>query len=131
MLQNMIGDEQSKRLPTTVPAATLAQFKTEAEKIILAMDAHRPSFLKEPRFCLLAPSDFCDQVEYYLNHPEERRCRAQRLRSRVLSAHTFEHRAEVILAKIKELDRRKHGTDERAAHPIASTDANLMVEATI
>ena len=47
----MIGDEQSKRLPTTVPAATLAQFKTEAEKIILAMDAHRPSFLKEPRFC--------------------------------------------------------------------------------
>ena len=38
-----------------IPAATLAQFKTEAGKIILDMDAHRPWFLKEPRFCLLAP----------------------------------------------------------------------------
>src|SRR5262249_27846564 len=28
---------------------------TEAAKIILEMDAHRPWFLKEPRFCLLAP----------------------------------------------------------------------------
>ena len=38
-----------------IPAAALAQFKTEAGKIILDMDAHRPWFLKEPRFCLLAP----------------------------------------------------------------------------
>jgi GT2 family glycosyltransferase/glycosyltransferase involved in cell wall biosynthesis len=38
-----------------IPAAALAQFKIEAGKIILAMDAHRPWFLKEPRFCLLAP----------------------------------------------------------------------------
>ena len=27
-----------------IPAATLAQFKTEAGKIVLAMDAHRPWF---------------------------------------------------------------------------------------
>lgn len=38
-----------------IPAAALAQFKMEAGKIILDMDAHRPWFLKEPRFCLLAP----------------------------------------------------------------------------
>ena len=38
-----------------IPAAILAQFKMEAGKIILGMDAHRPWFLKEPRFCLLAP----------------------------------------------------------------------------
>jgi GT2 family glycosyltransferase/glycosyltransferase involved in cell wall biosynthesis len=38
-----------------IPAAALAQFKMEAAKIILDMDAHRPWFLKEPRFCLLAP----------------------------------------------------------------------------
>ncbi len=38
-----------------VPEATLAEFKQEAGKIILAMDANRPWFLKEPRFCLLLP----------------------------------------------------------------------------
>jgi hypothetical protein len=38
-----------------IPAATLAQFKIEAGRIILAMDAHRPWFLKEPRLCVLAP----------------------------------------------------------------------------
>jgi GT2 family glycosyltransferase len=38
-----------------IPAATLAQFEIESGKLILAMDAHRPWFLKEPRFCLLAP----------------------------------------------------------------------------
>jgi GT2 family glycosyltransferase/glycosyltransferase involved in cell wall biosynthesis len=38
-----------------VPESSLAEFKTEAGKIILAMDAHRPWFLKEPRFCVLAP----------------------------------------------------------------------------
>jgi GT2 family glycosyltransferase/glycosyltransferase involved in cell wall biosynthesis len=38
-----------------IPAAALAKFKTDAGKIILDMDAHRPWFLKEPRFCLLAP----------------------------------------------------------------------------
>jgi spore maturation protein CgeB len=57
-------------------------------------------------------TDFREQVEYYLNCPEERRVRAKRLRSRVLAAHTFAHRAEVILARIKELDRRKRGTEE-------------------
>ena len=38
-----------------IPPAALAQFKMEAGKMILDMDAHRPWFLKEPRFCLLAP----------------------------------------------------------------------------
>src|SRR4029453_17436824 len=38
-----------------IPAAALAQFKMEAGKIILDMGAPRPWFLKEPRFCLLAP----------------------------------------------------------------------------
>ena len=38
-----------------VPASNLAYFKKEAGKIILAMDAYRPWFLKEPRLCLLAP----------------------------------------------------------------------------
>jgi len=38
-----------------IPEATLAEFKKNAAEIILAMDAYRPWFLKEPRFCLLAP----------------------------------------------------------------------------
>ena len=38
-----------------VPEPSLAQFKREAAKIILDMDAHRPWFLKEPRLCVLAP----------------------------------------------------------------------------
>ena len=38
-----------------VPPETIAQFRKEAGKLILAMDAHRPWFLKEPRFCVLAP----------------------------------------------------------------------------
>ncbi len=38
-----------------VPASSLAKFKVEGAKIILDLDAHRPWFLKEPRFCLLAP----------------------------------------------------------------------------
>ncbi|MEP6822793.1 MAG: glycosyltransferase, partial [Chthoniobacterales bacterium] len=33
----------------------LAEFNRDAGRIILAMDAHRPWFLKEPRLCLLAP----------------------------------------------------------------------------
>ncbi len=38
-----------------IPEAALAEFKKQASEIILSMDAHRPWFLKEPRFCLLAP----------------------------------------------------------------------------
>ncbi len=38
-----------------IPGEAVAEFRTKARKIILAMDAHRPWFLKEPRFCLLAP----------------------------------------------------------------------------
>ena len=38
-----------------IPELTLAQFRIEAAKIILSMDAHRPWFLKEPRLCVLAP----------------------------------------------------------------------------
>jgi spore maturation protein CgeB len=57
-------------------------------------------------------SDFRDQVQYYLGHPEERRLRAERLRARVLSAHTFASRAEVLLARIKEIDKRKRGIEE-------------------
>jgi GT2 family glycosyltransferase len=38
-----------------VPKESAAHFKKEAGKIILAMDAHRPWFLKEPRLCVLAP----------------------------------------------------------------------------
>jgi hypothetical protein len=46
-----VGDFTLEKIPT----AALAQFKTDAGKIILDMDAHRPWFLKDPRFCLLAP----------------------------------------------------------------------------
>ena len=38
-----------------VTEPVLTQFKKEAGKITLAMDAHRPWFLKEPRLCVLAP----------------------------------------------------------------------------
>ena len=38
-----------------IPEAARAEFKKKASEIILSMDAHRPWFLKEPRFCLLAP----------------------------------------------------------------------------
>jgi spore maturation protein CgeB/GT2 family glycosyltransferase len=57
-------------------------------------------------------SEFREKVEHYLAKPQERHARAQRLRSRVLSAHTFAHRAEVLLEKIRELDRRKRGPEE-------------------
>ena len=46
------GDADWHRLSTfsldRAPAQTIAQFKKEAGKLILAMDAHRPGFLKEP-----------------------------------------------------------------------------------
>jgi spore maturation protein CgeB len=57
-------------------------------------------------------AEFREKVEYYLARPQERRARAERLRSRVLSAHTFASRAEVLLARIKEIDKRKRGTEE-------------------
>jgi len=76
-------------------------------------------------------TDFREQVEYYLNCPEERRVRAQRLRSRVLAAHTFAHRAEVILAKIRGLDKRKRGTSELTTQPSASADPKFVVGAKI
>ena len=38
-----------------VPSQSVANFRKEAKKIILGMDAHRPWFLKEPRLCILAP----------------------------------------------------------------------------
>jgi spore maturation protein CgeB len=72
-------------------------------------------------------SDFREQVEYYLIHPEERRVRAERLRARVLSAHTFACRAEVLLAKIKEIDRRKCGIEELRVHP----PEDLVAKATV
>ena len=37
-----------------MPQETRDRFDHEARKIILALDAHRPWFLKEPRICLLA-----------------------------------------------------------------------------
>ncbi len=36
-----------------LPPAALAEFKQSAREIIIGMDAHRPWFLKEPRFCVL------------------------------------------------------------------------------
>jgi GT2 family glycosyltransferase/glycosyltransferase involved in cell wall biosynthesis len=38
-----------------LPAEVITEFKEDATRIILGMDAHRPWFLKEPRMCLLAP----------------------------------------------------------------------------
>jgi spore maturation protein CgeB len=52
-------------------------------------------------------TEFRDQVKYYLSHPTERRARAERLRSRVLGAHTFAHRAKAVLVKIAEVDRQE------------------------
>lgn len=52
-------------------------------------------------------TEFRDQVNYYLSHPVERLARAEQLRSRVLGAHTFAHRAKAVLAKIAEVDRQK------------------------
>jgi O-antigen biosynthesis protein len=70
--------------------------------------------------------DFRDQVEYYLSHPEERRRRAERLRSHVLSAHTFAHRAEVILERIAELDKWKRSAEGvTAATPPATVGSEL------
>lgn len=65
-------------------------------------------------------SEFRSHIRYYLAHPEERYRIAERLRSRVLSAHTFTHRAEEILANIKELDKRKRGSNELKSRPMES-----------
>jgi spore maturation protein CgeB/GT2 family glycosyltransferase len=63
-------------------------------------------------------TEFREQVRYHLAHPEKRRARAERLRARVLAAHTFAHRAASVLTKIKELDQRKRGPGElyKGAH---------------
>jgi spore maturation protein CgeB/GT2 family glycosyltransferase len=76
-------------------------------------------------------SDFRDQVQYYLSHPEERRVRAKRLRARVLSAHTFACRADVLLTRIKEIDRRKRGIEELTVHPPEDPVAQATVAAKI
>jgi spore maturation protein CgeB/GT2 family glycosyltransferase len=52
-------------------------------------------------------AEFQKHVRYYLSHPEERWVRAERLRSRVLGAHTFAHRAKVLMKKITEVDEQK------------------------
>jgi spore maturation protein CgeB len=52
-------------------------------------------------------AEFQEHVKYYLSHAGERRARAERLRSRVLDAHTFAHRAKVVMEKIAELDEQK------------------------
>jgi spore maturation protein CgeB len=76
-------------------------------------------------------SDFREQVQYYLSHPEERRVRAERLRARVLSAHTFAHRADALLARIKEIDKRKRGTEEPRVHRPENLAAKETVAAKI
>lgn len=42
-------------------------------------------------------SDYRDKVEHFLRHPEERVSRAEAGRKRVLSEHTYHHRAEKIM----------------------------------
>jgi spore maturation protein CgeB len=69
-------------------------------------------------------TEFGEQVRYHLAHPEERRARAERLRARVLGAHTFAHRAASVLAKIKELDKRKRGPAELSVKPLESAVVN-------
>ncbi len=39
----------------TIPEKTIEEFNSQASKIILEIDANRPWFLKEPRFCLSFP----------------------------------------------------------------------------
>jgi spore maturation protein CgeB/GT2 family glycosyltransferase len=57
-------------------------------------------------------AEFREVVEYYLGHPEERQQRAERLRLRVLEAHTFAHRASVILTNVRSIDLRKRSSAE-------------------
>lgn len=49
------------------------------------------------------PRELKELVEHYLNHPQEREQRGKRGREIVLSRHTFDHRAEEILHRIREL----------------------------
>lgn len=42
-------------------------------------------------------------VDYYANHPEERRERAERGRAAVLARHTFRHRVDAILAAVEDI----------------------------
>ena len=55
---------------------------------------------------------FRNRVQYYLTHPEERQEEAARLRSHVLSSHTFAHRAEAIIKQVKAIDRLKMDPQE-------------------
>jgi spore maturation protein CgeB len=48
--------------------------------------------------------EFYNLVEHYLERPDERRQQAERLRSSVLQGHTFAHRVEAILQKVKTID---------------------------
>lgn len=42
-------------------------------------------------------------VDHYLNHPDERRARAERGRAAVLARHTFAHRVDAIIAEVTRL----------------------------
>jgi spore maturation protein CgeB len=74
-------------------------------------------------------TDFYEQVDYYLSHPEERRARAERLRSCVLSAHTFACRADVSLARIRELDKQERGIEELSVRARADLPAAVNLAA--
>lgn len=62
-------------------------------------------------------SDFLGQIRFFLAHAEERRRLAERLRARVLSAHTFANRTDEILAAIKLGGQRKRGSTGEIGSP--------------
>ncbi len=52
-------------------------------------------------------ADLSAKVAYFEAHPEERRKRADRLREIVLAGHTFAHRAEDIVSRIRQIHLKK------------------------
>ncbi|MDB5505723.1 MAG: hypothetical protein JWR75_361 [Devosia sp.] len=53
------------------------------------------------------PRELKDKVTYYLAHPEERAARAERARAIVMANHTFDHRADDIIAVYEVIARRR------------------------
>jgi len=60
-------------------------------------------FAPEDLVTFRTPEEAREKLDYYLKYPETRRRVAARARERVLSRHTYEHRAQVVVREMTEI----------------------------